>query len=104
MRGLIASTGLTLAALVAACGPVPVEQAEAECFRQAQLASRPRGSVAFGFGSGGARYAGAEVEISSDYLLGHDPSAVYQDCVMRRSGQAPRTPLYDRPDWAAGRG
>ncbi len=104
MRGLIASTGLTLAALVAACGPVPVDQAEAECFRQAQLASRPRGTLSLGLGSGGARYAGAEVEISSDFLMQRDPSQVYAACVLRRSGQPPRMPLYARPDWAAVRG
>ena len=48
---------LTLVALSAACGPVTVEQAEADCFRTAQLASHPRGTVALGLGSGGAGHA-----------------------------------------------
>lgn len=93
------SCALTLAALAAACGPVPVEQAEADCFRQAQLASRPRGTVALGFGSGGQRFAGASIDISSDYLTGRDPAQVYNACVQQESGQPPRLPLYDRPDW-----
>ncbi|MBI1218422.1 MAG: hypothetical protein GC186_07720 [Rhodobacteraceae bacterium] len=99
MRGLSASAALTLAALAAACGPVPVEQAEADCFRQAQLASHPRGTVSLGVGTGGARYAGADITISSDYLMGHDPAQVYASCVQQESGQPPRRPLYDRPDW-----
>ncbi|WP_127901178.1 hypothetical protein [Solirhodobacter olei] len=90
---------LSLAALAAACGPVPVEQAEADCFRQAQLASHPRGTLGFGFGTGGARFAQGDVEISSDWLTGRDPSQVYASCVQRESGQPPRRPLYDRPDW-----
>lgn len=90
---------LTLAAFAAACGPVTVDQAEADCFRQAQLASHPRGTVSLGLGSGGARYAGADVTISSDYLMGRDPAQVYASCVQQESGQPPRRPLYDRPDW-----
>ena len=43
--------------------------------------------------------AGVEVEITSDYLLGKDPSAVYESCVMSKTGQAPSRPLYMRPDW-----
>lgn len=90
---------LTLATLAAACGPVPVEQAEADCFRQAQLASRPRGAVVLGLGSGGRHFAGAEIDISSDYLMGRAPAQVYNACVRQESGQPPRLPLYDRPDW-----
>lgn len=90
---------LTLAVLAAACGPVTVDQAEADCFRTAQLASHPRGTVSLGVGSGGGRYAGADVTISSDYLMGRDPAQVYASCVQQESGQPPRRPLYDRPDW-----
>jgi hypothetical protein len=98
MRAAPACT-LSLAALSAACGPMTVGQAEAYCFRQAQLASHPRGTLGFGIGSGGAHFAGATVEISSDYLAGRDPAKVYAACVQRESGQPPRRPLYDRPDW-----
>ena len=90
---------LSLAAVASACGPVSLDQAEAECFRQAQLASRPRGTVGLGISSGGQHIAKGQVEISSDWLTGRDPSQVYASCVQRESGQPPRRPLYDRPDW-----
>ena len=95
MRALAALTGV---AVLAACGPIPVDRAERECFQRARLAASPRGMVAVGGGSGGA--AGKlSLSISSDYLQGRDPSAVYDACVFQKSGQPPRQPLYTRPDW-----
>jgi len=85
--------------LLAACGPIPRADAERNCFQRAWLAAHPRGSVAFGIGSGGRKGAGAAIAISGDYLMGRDPSAVYDQCVMQQSGQPPSQPLYTRPDW-----
>ena len=93
---------LPLIAVMAACGPVPVDQAERICLRDAQLAERPRGSVAMGVGSGsgGTRgYGSLELEISSDYIRGRDPSDVFNRCVLRRSGQMPVRVLADQPGW-----
>lgn len=93
---------LPLIVVVAACGPVPVDQAERTCLRDAELAERPRGSVAMGVGSGsgGTRsYGSVELEISSDYLRGRDPSDVFNRCVLRRSGQMPTRVLADQPRW-----
>lgn len=88
----------TLAALLAACTPMSVERAEAACFASARLAAHPRGLVAGGAGSGGA--AGKlRLEVSSDWLRGRDPAALYDTCVYQKSGRFPRRPLYDRPDW-----
>lgn len=95
----VSACALSLAAIAAACGPVPVEQAEADCLNRAELAQHPRGWVAFGAGTGGWHGAGAEVDISTDYLMGRDPAQVYASCVQAESGQPPRTPLYERPDW-----
>lgn len=95
MRGVI---GLLLLAM-AACGPVSREQAEASCFRRAELALHPRGFVDIGIGSGGRTYTGVEINASSDYIMGRDPAAVYQSCVLQKSGEAPLRPLYERPDW-----
>ena len=89
---------LGLAAVVAACGPVSVEQAEQNCFQQARLAQHPRGMIAMGVGTHGSELGGS-VEISSDYLMGRDPTKVYEECVYQQSGQPPRRPLFDRPDW-----
>lgn len=74
-------------------------EAERQCFERARLAQQPRGEVGFGVGTGGRKMAAVEVEITSDYLLGKDPSAVYETCVMAKTGEAPSRPLYMRPDW-----
>lgn len=95
-----------LLAVLAACGPVSVEQAEQTCLRDAQLAERPRGNVAVGVGSGsgGTRGFGrVELEVTGDYLMNRDPSDVYNRCVLRRSGQIPQRGLAEQPGWR-GRG
>ncbi|MDP2063658.1 MAG: hypothetical protein Q8J98_11225 [Phaeovulum sp.] len=84
--------------LLAACGPVPLHQAETECLEEARLAAQPRGEVGFGAGTGGAG-GFANITISSDYLLGRDPAAVFDACVINKSGQRPSQPLYSRSDW-----
>lgn len=90
---------LLVLTLLAACGPMSVEQAERECFERARLTSSPRGTVAVGVGSGGGTRVGLGISISSDYLQGRDPSAVYDTCVQHKSGQPPSQPLYTRRDW-----
>lgn len=90
---------LILPLILAACGPVSVQQAERDCFERARLAQQPRGVVKLGGTSTGKVAGGLELNVSSDYLLGKDPSAVFETCVMARSGQAPTRPLYDMPGW-----
>jgi hypothetical protein len=97
MRLALALLALPLA--LAACGPVPVERAEAMCYDRARLAAAPRGEVGFGIGSDGRTASNIKLEVSSDYISGRDPSAVYDSCVYQKSGQPPRLPLYMRPDW-----
>ncbi|MBC9246989.1 hypothetical protein H4P12_09720 [Paracoccus sp. 11-3] len=91
-------TFLPLLAVLASCGPVPLEQAERTCLRDADLAQRPRGSIAIGGGSGGA-FGRIEMEVSDDYLMRRDPSDVYNRCVLSRSGQMPTRPLDDQLGW-----
>jgi hypothetical protein len=92
--------GLVLcAALLAACGPMTLAEAERQCFERARLAKQPRGEVSVGASSDGRTAAGLDVEISSDFLLGKDPAAVYDSCVMNKAGEPPSRPLYLRPDW-----
>lgn len=90
---------LPLLLLLAACGPIPLAQAEKACFGQARLAAAPRGEVGFGVASDGTKAAKFKLEISSDYLQGRDPSAVYDACVYQKSGLPPSQPLYTRSDW-----
>jgi hypothetical protein len=76
-----------------------VAQAERHCYDRARLAAHPRGMVKVGVGSGGGTRFGLGLEVSSDYLQGRDPSAIYDACVMQKSGHPPSRPLYSRPDW-----
>jgi hypothetical protein len=85
--------------LLAACGPIPLAEAERQCFDSARLAQQPRGDVWMGVGSGGRPVGGIEVDVTSDYLMRRDPAAVYETCVMSKSGEPPSRPLYARPDW-----
>lgn len=84
---------------LAACGPIPLAEAERICVDQARLAQQPRGELAVGVGSDGWADVGFEVEVSSDYLAGNDPEAVYIACVRQRAGQMPSRPLSAQPEW-----
>ena len=83
--------------LMAACGPIPVEQAEQQCIEPAQLAQRPRGSVGFVADSNGNFGTTVSIGISADYLQGKDPDQVYASCVFGRSGQNPTRPFSTLP-------
>jgi len=92
----LARAVLCLAAFTAltACDPVPMspERAAQICEEQARAAQGPTGSVTFGVNSRTGPYTGASIGITDDYLRGRDPLAVYSNCVMRRTGQAPIRP------------
>lgn len=90
---------LLVPALLAACGPMSLAEAERQCFERARLAKQPRGEVGVGASSDGRTAAGFEVTVTSDFILGRDPAAVYETCVMQKAGEPPSRPLYLRPDW-----
>ncbi|MCU0817209.1 MAG: hypothetical protein MUF74_12320 [Cypionkella sp.] len=96
MRVLIA---LALPVLLVACGPVPLPQAERECLQRALLAQQPRGKVGLGIDSTGRTRGQFEMTVTSDFVMGRDPSAVYDICVQQKSGQVPSRPLYSFPEW-----
>ncbi|MBI1170548.1 hypothetical protein GC209_04030 [bacterium] len=83
---------------LASCGPMALPDAERSCIADAQLAQHPRGTVALGLGSGGRSAAGFGIDISSDYLLGRDPDAVYASCVQSRAGLPPTQPFSSLPE------
>ncbi|WP_241250586.1 hypothetical protein [Paragemmobacter kunshanensis] len=95
MRGL----WLIPVAMLAACGPIPVDRAEQQCLDRARLAAKPRGMVSVGATSSGDAKAGLKLQISSDYIMGRDPSAVFDACVYQKSGEPPTRPLYSFPEW-----
>jgi hypothetical protein len=77
---------------------MPVERAELACLRRAELAAHPRGEIGLGIGSDGPRGT-LDIEISSDFIAGRDPSEVFAACVYQKSGLLPTRPLYSRTDW-----
>lgn len=85
--------------LLSGCGPMSLAEAERQCFERARMARAPTGQISVGAASDGRKAAGVELNVSSDFLLGKDPSAVYETCVMSKAGEAPSRPLYMRPDW-----
>ncbi len=85
--------------MLMACGPISLQEAERQCFERARLAQQPRGELAVGVDSNGNAGAGLELTVTSDFLMGKDPSAVYETCVMSKSGEPPSRSLYSRPDW-----
>lgn len=85
--------------LLVACGPIPVDRAERQCLDRAQLAAKPRGMVSAGVSSNGKASGGLSLEVSSDYLMGRDPSAVFDLCVYQKAGVPPTRPLYSFPEW-----
>ena len=93
-----AIAALSLLALLSACGPMALDQAERLCVQDAQLAQHPRGAVGFGIGSGGQAAVGLELNLSSDYLMRRDPDQVYAACVQQRAGQPPERPFSVMPE------
>ena len=99
MRAWLALPAL---ALLTACGPLPVAVAEQQCLQAAREARGPTGTAGIGATSRNGTTRAAtklDVTISSDWIMGRDPSAVYETCVISKSGQAPSRPLSQRPDW-----
>lgn len=83
--------------LLIGCGPVSPEAAARMCEQEARAARGPTGVIYGGATSDGPR-AGAQVTVSTDYLLRRDPMQVYDSCVRRKSGQGPiRPPDFDKP-------
>ena len=93
MARLLLPMGLA-ATLLAACQPVPVdpERAARDCEQRAQRAGGPSGNVTIGANSDDGPFLGAEIGLSSDFLAGRDPVAVYEECVYQRTGAAPIRP------------
>lgn len=90
--------GALMALGLAACGPVSVDLAEVQCLHAAREARGPTGTLIVGATSEGPR-VGLDLTVSTDYLAGRDPAAVFDACVRRKSGQPPRTPLAAQPGW-----
>jgi hypothetical protein len=91
-----------LALLVFGCAPrnLPMELAEAQCV---QYALGGGGGLTVGVSTGAASFGndgwgGLGVAVATEIPSGRSPAAVYNACVLRRTGQPPLTPFADRPE------
>jgi hypothetical protein len=95
---------LVLAALLAACTQIPVEQAETQCVQRALYGGGPQSAVTFGIGTGyGGRGwgggTGAGIAVTTTLpRQPADPATEYTACVRRKSGQPPVTAFGQRPE------
>lgn len=82
---------LVVMSVLGACAStlLPPEEAALVCEERARQAQRPSGSLTLGANSSGRSHAGISIGVTSDFLARRDPSAVYEDCVLQRSGLPP---------------
>ena len=80
--------------VLAACAPAPVtpERAAEICEERARAAQGPTGGVIIGTNSRTGGFGGVSVGLSSDFIAGRDPVAIYEACVFDRTGAAPIRP------------
>lgn len=78
---------------LAACDLPPPDPAVVadQCEERARAAQGPTGQFTVGASSSG-NFANASVGVSSDFLRGADPIAVYERCVFQRTGALPIRP------------
>ena len=84
--------------ILAACGPVSIDQAERACAPRAYLAEKPQSSIGVRFNSDGTQQVGASFGVSSDFIAGRDPIDVFRACVLDRSGQVTTRSYLDYPN------
>jgi len=95
---------LVLAATLAACTQIPVEQAETQCVQSALYGGGPQSAVTFGIGTGYGGWGwggGSGAGIAMTTTLPQqptDPATAYNACVRRKSGQPPVTAFAQRPE------
>ena len=79
---------------LAACTPpmLSPEGAAEVCEARARAAQAPTANVTVGTNSNSGTFSSLAVGVSSDFVAGRDPVAVYEECVYQRSGQPPYRP------------
>ncbi len=84
---------LVLPIVLVACD-IPVDPAHAadDCEARARAAQGPQGTLTLGANNNTGPFASASVGISSDFLRGSDPVALYESCVFQKTGALPIRP------------
>lgn len=91
MRGL---TVLTVCVIgLAACTPISPEAAADQCEERARAAQGPELGLTMGVNNRTGAFGSASIGITSDAIMGRDPLAVYESCVMNLTGEVPIRPV-----------
>ena len=77
---------------LAACTPISPERAADRCEERARAAQGPQVGVTVGANSNSGPFASGSISISSDAIMGKDPVAVYEECVINLTGELPIRP------------
>lgn len=79
-------------ALLACDMPVDPVKAADTCEARARAAQAPQSRVTVGTNSNNGPFASGEFSISSDFIQGRDPVALYESCVFQMTGELPIRP------------
>ena len=86
----IALLALALGGFSACTAPVITPEAAADrCEQRARDAQEPTGGVTFGVNSTSGAFTEARIGVTSDFLAGTDPEALYDRCVLEMTGAGP---------------
>ena len=77
---------------VTACTPIDPNRAADRCEERARAAQGPETRVEIGTNSASGTFASGNISVSSDFLRGLDPIAVYERCVFELTGELPIRP------------
>jgi len=80
------------ASAVLACTPISPERAADKCEERARGAQAPEGEITVGANSNSGGFVNGSISISSDFVQGRDPVAVYEACVFQMTGELPIRP------------
>jgi hypothetical protein len=75
-----------------ACAPMTPERAADRCEERARAAQGPEVGLRMGVSNRSGVFGGASIGISADSIMGRDPLAVYESCVMNLTGELPIRP------------
>jgi hypothetical protein len=75
-----------------ACAPMTPERAADRCEERARAAQGPEVGLTLGVSNRTGAFGGASIGLSTDAIMGRDPLAVYESCVMNLTGEPPIRP------------
>lgn len=92
MRIARSFTAVCMGFLVVGCTPMSPERAADRCEERARGAQAPEAAVTIGANSRTGGFVDGEISITSDFIQGRDPVAVYESCVFQLTGELPIRP------------